>query len=300
MGVSGRGNSSGIRAFDLKIIMPPQREHPPLTRSARRGKGRSQHRQLDPIEGESAVSTIRAAPAAEQIETHPHTLSPLPPTIPPVALLVPPSPPPVPPPVLDVSIPKKLKEARKHGCVSFMGELDATVAKEVVQMALRAKKLANENRRMQAELAKRRNLRVLRCAGDTYTTSRRDGSPDASHSISEGSLDSTAKSRWQPEPSCPKSADSNNINVSIRGCGRNVRGQLEKNKEKVTVASKPLRKVSGVRHFPSGCGRNAAPVSDEEYRRIQQAWIEEQRRKSQEKEDPLMCPDQDNEEPKDV
>ncbi|XP_017985223.1 PREDICTED: uncharacterized protein LOC108663851 [Theobroma cacao] len=168
--------------------------------------------------------------------------------------------------------------------------------------------------------------------------SRRDGSPDASHSISEGSLDSTAKSRWQPEPSSPKSADSNNINVSIRGsllrkskehvkergklriaeggirsrksvtvvrhfppgCGRNVRGQPEKDKEKVTVASKPLRKVSGVRHFPPGCGRNAAPVSDEEYRRIQQAWIEEQRRKSQEEEDPLMCPDQDNEEPKDV
>ncbi|EOY14038.1 Uncharacterized protein TCM_033161 [Theobroma cacao] len=97
-------------------------------------------------------------------------------------------------------------------------------------------------------------FRVLRCAGDTHTISRRDGSPDTSHSISEGSLDSTARSRWQPEPSSPKSAYSNNINVSIRGCGRNVREQPENDKEKVTVASKPLRKVSGVRYFPPGCG----------------------------------------------
>ncbi|EOY08141.1 Uncharacterized protein TCM_022480 [Theobroma cacao] len=69
------------------------------------------------------------------------------------------------------------------------------------------------------------------------------------------------------------------------GCGRNVRGQPENDKEKVTVASKPLRKVSGVRYFSLGCGRNAAPVSDEEYRRIQQAWIEEQRKKKSQKEE---------------
>ncbi|EOY08655.1 Uncharacterized protein TCM_023563 [Theobroma cacao] len=42
-----------------------------------------------------------------------------------------------------------------------------------------------------------------------------------------------------------------------------------------------LRKgVNVVRHFPLGYGRNAAPVSAEEIRRRQQAWIKEQRRKS--------------------
>ncbi|XP_017974488.1 PREDICTED: proline-rich protein 11-like [Theobroma cacao] len=142
------------------IIMPPLREHPPFTRSVGRGRGRSQYRQLDPIEGESVASTIRAAPTTEQTETPRHPLPPPPPTIPPVAPFVPPPPPPVPPLVLDVSISKKLKEARQHGYVSFMGESDATVAKEVVQMALRAEKLANENKRMQAELAERRNLSI--------------------------------------------------------------------------------------------------------------------------------------------
>ncbi|XP_017970693.1 PREDICTED: CREB-regulated transcription coactivator 1-like [Theobroma cacao] len=160
--------------------MPPRREHPPLTRSVGRGRGRSQHRQLDPIEGELTASTIRAAPVAEQTETPPHPPPLLPltsilampleavqalaaffttiagqvqagqalPVAPPAAPLVPPPPPPVPPPVLDVSNSKKLKEAGQHGCTFFMGESDATVAKEVVQMALRAEKLANENRRM--------------------------------------------------------------------------------------------------------------------------------------------------------
>ncbi|WRX30368.1 zinc finger protein [Theobroma cacao] len=146
--------------------------------------------------------------------------------VPPV---VPPATPLVPPPVQDVSISKKLKEARQLSCVSFTGELDATVAKdwinqvsetlsdmgldddmklmvatrlleksartwwnsvksrsttpqtcyfeeglrneirermtvtgrephkEVVQMALRAEKLAIENRRIRTEFAKRRN-----------------------------------------------------------------------------------------------------------------------------------------------
>ncbi|XP_017976413.1 PREDICTED: uncharacterized protein LOC108661931 [Theobroma cacao] len=171
--------------------------------------------------------------------------------------------------------------------------------------------------------------------------SRRGGSLDTSHSDSEGSLDSTARSKWQldtgdseggpsriPDNRIPKNlskwvhnkgsfessenfeseSSSNTSKIEqdflseqpgehprewtreeiargyIRsrksvtvvrhfppGFGRNVRGQPEKDKEKVTVASKPLRKVSGVRHFPPGCGRNAASMSDEKYRRIQQA-----------------------------
>ncbi|WRX29416.1 Reverse transcriptase domain - like 10 [Theobroma cacao] len=47
-----------------------------------------------------------------------------------VPLIVPLVTPLVPPPVQDVSISKKLKEARQLGCVSFAGELDATVAKD--------------------------------------------------------------------------------------------------------------------------------------------------------------------------
>ncbi|WRX21068.1 Retrotransposon gag domain - like 10 [Theobroma cacao] len=104
---------------------------------------------------ESAASTIRAAPAAEQADSPPHPPPPLPPTgiptmptkaaqalaaffaamaggaptgqVPPI---VPPVVPLVPTPVQDVSIYKKLKEARQLCCVSFTGELDATVAKD--------------------------------------------------------------------------------------------------------------------------------------------------------------------------
>ncbi|EOY26611.1 Uncharacterized protein TCM_028479 [Theobroma cacao] len=130
-------------ASHTKIIMSPRRETPPLTRSVGRGRGRFQRRQLGAIEEESSASTIRAAPA-----------------VPPAAPSVPSPSPLVPPLVLDVSDSKKLKEARQHSCVSFMGESDATVAKEVVQMALRAEKLANENKSLRAELAKRRNLSV--------------------------------------------------------------------------------------------------------------------------------------------
>ncbi|EOY01006.1 Gag protease polyprotein [Theobroma cacao] len=43
-------------------------------------------------------------------------------------VIVPPPPPLVPPPVPDVSISKKLKEARQLGCTSFVGDLDATAA----------------------------------------------------------------------------------------------------------------------------------------------------------------------------
>ncbi|EOX93975.1 Gag protease polyprotein [Theobroma cacao] len=135
--------------------MPPRRGRPPLTRSVGRGKCRSQHHQPNIVEEESAASTIRAAPAAEQADSPPHPPSPQPPTgipampteaaqalaaffaamagqaqtgqVPPVVPLTTPL---VPPPVQDVSISKKLKEVRQLGCVSFTGELDATRAKD--------------------------------------------------------------------------------------------------------------------------------------------------------------------------
>ncbi|WRX31002.1 Retrotransposon gag domain - like 10 [Theobroma cacao] len=71
------------------------------------------------------------APTIEQTETLPH---PPPPT---AAPLVSPPPPPVPPPVPDVFISKKLKEARQLGCVSFMGNFDATVAKDWIIQVLK-------------------------------------------------------------------------------------------------------------------------------------------------------------------
>ncbi|XP_017978539.1 PREDICTED: uncharacterized protein LOC108662537 [Theobroma cacao] len=146
--------------------------------------------------------------------------------------------------------------------------------------------------------------------------SRRGSRPDTLHNASEGSLDSTAISKWHLDPGdleggpsrnpdnrIPKNllewvhnkgsfessenfeseSSSNTLKIEqdflseqpgehprewtrqeiargyIRyrksmtvvrhfspGCGKNVRGQPEKNKEKVTVASKTLRKVSGV------------------------------------------------------
>ncbi|EOY19088.1 Uncharacterized protein TCM_043787 [Theobroma cacao] len=60
--------------------MPPRRGRPPLTRSVGRGKGRSQRHQPNIVEEESAASTIRAAPAAEQADSPPHPPSPQPPT----------------------------------------------------------------------------------------------------------------------------------------------------------------------------------------------------------------------------
>ncbi|WRX30363.1 hypothetical protein QQP08_022850 [Theobroma cacao] len=135
--------------------MPPRHGRPPLIRSVGRGRGHSQHRQLDAVGEESAASTIRAAPAAEQAYSPPHPPPPLPPTGIPampteaaqalaafftamaggaqtgqVSPIVPPVTPLVPPSVQDVSIFKKLKKARQLGCVSFTGELDATVAKD--------------------------------------------------------------------------------------------------------------------------------------------------------------------------
>ena len=60
--------------------MPPRRGRPPLTRSVGRGKGRSQRHQPNTVEEESAASTLRAAPAAEQADSPPHPPSPQPPT----------------------------------------------------------------------------------------------------------------------------------------------------------------------------------------------------------------------------
>ncbi|WRX24309.1 Retrotransposon gag domain - like 10 [Theobroma cacao] len=137
-----------------RIAMPPRRRCPPFTRSTRRERGLSQRRQLDAVEEESTASTIRAAPATEQVGTPPHSphlppptsipampteaaqalaafftamasqtqIGQIPPIVPPTTLSV--------PPIQDVSISKKLNEARQLGCMSFKGELDATVAKD--------------------------------------------------------------------------------------------------------------------------------------------------------------------------
>ncbi|WRX10265.1 Reverse transcriptase domain - like 10 [Theobroma cacao] len=151
--VSGRDNS-----IDYYV---PRRGRPPLIRSVGRGKGRSQRRQLDAVGEESAASTIRAAPTTEQADSPPHPPPPPPPTgiptmptkaaqalaafftamaggaptgqVPPI---VPPVTPLVPPLVQDVSISKKLKEARQLVCVSFTGELDATMAKDWINQVL--------------------------------------------------------------------------------------------------------------------------------------------------------------------
>ncbi|EOY00148.1 Gag protease polyprotein, putative [Theobroma cacao] len=128
--------------------MPPRRECPLPTRSARRGRGRLRQGQPDLRGEESTASPFRATLAAEPVEIPP------PPTgIPAVSSeviqamaafftamagqaqtsQVPPVVPPVTPSVPlahDVSISKKLKEARQLGCVSFVGELDATAAKD--------------------------------------------------------------------------------------------------------------------------------------------------------------------------
>ncbi|EOY21236.1 Uncharacterized protein TCM_012637 [Theobroma cacao] len=123
MGVPGRD----------KIIMPPRRGLPPFSRLVGRGRGRPPHNQPDPVEGKSTASTFRAAPAAEPTETPPH-----PPHPPPLTNIpVPPPLPPVPPPVPDVSIFKKLEEARQLGCISFTGDLDATAAKDWIIQVLK-------------------------------------------------------------------------------------------------------------------------------------------------------------------
>ncbi|EOY19843.1 Gag protease polyprotein [Theobroma cacao] len=142
--------------------MLPRRGCPPLTRSAKRGRGRPRQNRPDLMEEESAASTIRATPTAEQIESPPHP--PLPTGIPTMPLevaqalaaffiatasqaqisqvphIVPPATPTV-PPMPNISISKKLKEARQLGCISFMGELDPTIAKDWINQV--SKTLSN-------------------------------------------------------------------------------------------------------------------------------------------------------------
>ncbi|EOY03408.1 Uncharacterized protein TCM_018447 [Theobroma cacao] len=169
--------------------------------------------------------------------------------------------------------------------------------------------------------------------------SRRNGSLDALDSASEGLLDSTARSQLRPDLGNSESGPSriliNRIPSNLAEWFRNkesfesseslesedssdtpetVRNFLLKQSEewdrewtRKAIARGDIRprKVSGVQHFPPGYGIGAALVSVEEYKRIQQAWIEEQRRKSQEEEkdpeeDSLMCSDQGDKDPKDT
>ncbi|EOY20377.1 Gag protease polyprotein, putative [Theobroma cacao] len=123
--VPGHDNSCGIRAFGFKE------------------GGRLRQNQPSPIEEESAASTYRAAPAVEQAESPPHP----PPSSPPIGIpamplevaqalaaffiaiagqvspIVPPATPTV-PPMSDISISKKLKEARQlvNGGYAIIGE----------------------------------------------------------------------------------------------------------------------------------------------------------------------------------
>ncbi|EOY03219.1 Uncharacterized protein TCM_017881 [Theobroma cacao] len=131
--------------------------------------------------------------------------------------------------------------------------------------------------------------------------SKRDDSPDALHSTSEGSLDSTAKRQWLPNPERLESSesleseDSSDIQEAIRNflLKRSEEWHREKMKEAITKGNIHPRKVSTVRHFPPGCGISVEPVSSEECRRIQRAWIEDKMRKYQEVEgDSSMCTDQ--------
>ncbi|WRX30365.1 zinc finger protein [Theobroma cacao] len=134
---------------------------------------------------ESAASTIRAAPVAEQADSPPHPPSPQPPTgilampteaaqalaaffaamagqaqtgqVPPV---VPPATLLVPPPVQDVSISKKLKEARQLGCVSFMDDdMKLMVATRLLEKRARTWWNSKEKKREFLSL-KQRNLTV--------------------------------------------------------------------------------------------------------------------------------------------
>ncbi|WRX25693.1 Retrotransposon gag domain - like 10 [Theobroma cacao] len=121
---------------DNSIIMPPRRELPHITRSTSRGRGHPKQSQPDSIEEKSTASSFRAVPTTEFIDIPippPRPVAtpgagPVPPVVSPVTAPVPP--PHIPPQTPDVSISKKLKEARQLGYVSFTGELDATAAKD--------------------------------------------------------------------------------------------------------------------------------------------------------------------------
>ncbi|EOY14633.1 Gag protease polyprotein, putative [Theobroma cacao] len=156
--------------------MLPRRGRPPVTRSVRQGRGRLRQNRPDPMEKESVASIIRAAPAAEQPGSPPHPPPPtdIPAMPPEVAQLL---------AAFFIAMAVEEYEARFSELMLYVPDLvkseqdqasyfeeglrneireQMTVIgrepyKEVVQMTLRAKKLANENRRMRAEIAKRRN-----------------------------------------------------------------------------------------------------------------------------------------------
>ncbi|EOX99855.1 Uncharacterized protein TCM_008835 [Theobroma cacao] len=163
---------------------------------------------------------------------------------------------------------------------------------------------------------------------------RSNGSPDCLHSTSKGSLDFTAKSQWCLDPGSQESGQSRipigwippNLEILFRSreslessesfesevstkIWENVKSffsKMSEEKMKEAMASVYRQsKVSGVRDFPSSCGRGAALVSREECTRIQQAWIKDKIGKSQEvEEDPnedlSMCSDQGDDDPKDT
>ncbi|WRX25993.1 zinc finger protein [Theobroma cacao] len=137
MGVRGRDNFIGIRAKGQERLYSWELSHMIC------GEG-----QPDLRGEESTTSPFRAALAAEPVEIPPPPTS-IPPMSPEVIQAmaafftamssqaqtsqVPPVVPPVTPSVPlahDVSISKKLKEARQLGCVSFVGELDSIAAKD--------------------------------------------------------------------------------------------------------------------------------------------------------------------------
>ncbi|EOY20290.1 Uncharacterized protein TCM_045720 [Theobroma cacao] len=111
--------------------------------------------------------------------------------------------------------------------------------------------------------------------------SRRGGSPDTPHSASEGSLDSTTSSQWQPEPSSPESADRNKESFES-----SEKFESESSSDTPKTAKDFLLKQPKEYHREWARKAIARKVSYKECRRIQQAWIEEQRRKSQEEENP--------------
>ncbi|EOY31837.1 DNA/RNA polymerases superfamily protein [Theobroma cacao] len=225
--------------------MPPLHGRSSLTRSVGRGRGRSELHQPNTVEEESTASTIRVAPAAEQADSPPHPPSLQPPTgipampteaaqaltaffaamssqaqtgqVPPV---VPPATPLVPPPVQDVSISKKLKEARQLSCASYFEEglhneirERMTVTgrephKEVVQMALRAEKLVIENRRIRIEFEKRRNPGMS------------SNQPVKSGKDSATSGSTTSVSVTSPRPPFPPSQQTGHIRSNCPQLGR--------------------------------------------------------------------------------
>ncbi|WRX27653.1 Reverse transcriptase domain - like 10 [Theobroma cacao] len=121
--------------------MPPRRELPLITRSIGRGRGRPRQSRSDSREEESVASSFRAVLAVESTD-----------------ILVPP-----PPPVAALGVLAMSPEVNyfEEGLRNEIRERMIVTGresyKEVVQMALRAEKLATENRQIRAEFAKRKN-----------------------------------------------------------------------------------------------------------------------------------------------